>query len=139
MDLMRDEHGLSGTQERFPSAQTIADVYTRAVNSGRPAREVMARDFPMCVPHADQIAELLRAFMARKRVAGQLDFDDLLIAWNALLADPVAGAKLRGRCCEVKKIVDQLKRESGVVAVLSERLLGQIILLTENRAESGAS
>jgi DNA helicase-2/ATP-dependent DNA helicase PcrA len=97
LDLMREEYGLSGTRERFPSAQLIADVYSRAVNSGTPIRAVMSRDFPVCIPHADRIAELLRAFMARKRAGGQLDFDDLLIAWLALLAEPTVGPQLRAR------------------------------------------
>ena len=38
LELMREEHGLTGTEVRFPSGQVIADVYSRAVNTGRPVR-----------------------------------------------------------------------------------------------------
>ncbi|MCW2597445.1 MAG: hypothetical protein JWP39_3333, partial [Jatrophihabitans sp.] len=81
LDLMRDEHGLTGTTTRLPSAQTLADVYTRAVNNARPVREVLAADFPVWQWCADRIVALLAAFMSRKRSHGLLDFDDLLLAW----------------------------------------------------------
>jgi DNA helicase-2/ATP-dependent DNA helicase PcrA len=35
--------------------------------------------------------------VARKRERGLLDFDDLLLGWRALLADPVVGERLRSR------------------------------------------
>jgi DNA helicase-2/ATP-dependent DNA helicase PcrA len=97
LDLMRDEHGLTGTTTRLPSAQTLADVYTRAVNNARPVREVLAADFPVWQWCADRIVALLAAFMSRKRSRGLLDFDDLLLAWRQLLADPAIGRRLRAR------------------------------------------
>ena len=97
LDLMREEHELTGTALRFPSGQVIADVYSRAVNTGRPVGQVIVSDFPAWEPLTDQIAALLRAFMARKRERGLLDFDDLLLAWRELLANPVLGDRLRAR------------------------------------------
>ena len=42
IDLLRDDHGLTATgrrrDRRLPRAATLADVYSRAVNTGRPAR-----------------------------------------------------------------------------------------------------
>jgi ATP-dependent DNA helicase UvrD/PcrA len=97
LDLMRDEHGLTGTSVRLPPSQALADICSRSVNMHRPARAVIAADFPQYEHCTDQIVALLGEFMTRKRAAGLLDFDDLLIAWRALLADPVVGARLRGR------------------------------------------
>jgi DNA helicase-2/ATP-dependent DNA helicase PcrA len=97
LDLLREEHGLTGTEVRMPTSQALADVYSRAINTGRPARAVMDTEFPWCVEHADKIVGLFRAFTARKRQRGLLDFDDLLLCWRALLADPVVGARLRAR------------------------------------------
>ena len=37
------------------------------------------------------------AYVARKRERGLLDFDDLLLAWRSLLADPVLGPEIAGR------------------------------------------
>lgn len=97
LDLLREEHGLTGTQQRLPTSQTLADICSRAVNTGVPTRKVMADQFPWCLDHADRINELLKAYVARKRSRGLLDFDDLLIYWRALLADPNVGDRLRAR------------------------------------------
>lgn len=97
LDLLREERGLSGTEHRLPTSQTLADICSRAVNTGVPTRQVMAEQFPWCLDHADRINDLLRAYVARKRARGLLDFDDLLIYWRALLADPVVGDRLRAR------------------------------------------
>ncbi len=97
LDLMREEHGLTGTERRLPTTASIADVYSRAANTGRPTREVMSALFPWCLDHADQINALLRGYVARKRERGLLDFDDLLLYWRALLADENTGARLRAR------------------------------------------
>ncbi len=95
LDLLRDDHGLSNDPDqkrsdsgRLPRAGTIADIYSRAVNTGRAARDVITSDYPWCEPHADQIMLLLKDFVQRKRARGLLDFDDLLLTWRALLAEP---------------------------------------------------
>jgi DNA helicase-2/ATP-dependent DNA helicase PcrA len=97
LDLTREHAGLTGTDQRLPTSKTIADVYSRAINTGTPARTVMAEQFPWCLAHADRINELLKDFTARKRSRGLLDFDDLLLTWRALLAHPDTGARLRER------------------------------------------
>jgi DNA helicase-2/ATP-dependent DNA helicase PcrA len=97
LDLMRAGHGLVGTEHRLPTTMTLADIGSRAVNTGVPTREVMAEQFPWALEHADAINALLRAYAARKRERGLLDFDDLLLYWRALLADPEVGARLRAR------------------------------------------
>lgn len=97
IDLIREEHGLTGTGGRLPTSQSIADICSRAINTGVPAREVMAEQFPWCLEHAAAINGLLRDYGARKRARGLLDFDDLLLYWRALLADPATGERIRAR------------------------------------------
>ena len=109
IDLMRDEHGLAatGSSDRVPRASTLADLYSRSVNTGRAAREVIQTDYPWCEPHTDAIMSLLRAFVARKRDRGLLDFDDLLLTWRALLDNPATGDRLRERWDHV--LVDEFQ------------------------------
>src|SRR5205823_2200193 len=66
------------------------------VNTGRPVTEVVTAGFPWCKPFTAQLAALFRAYTARKRARNLLDFDDLLLLWQAALADPAAGPVLRG-------------------------------------------
>jgi DNA helicase II / ATP-dependent DNA helicase PcrA len=94
IDLLRDDHGLTCTRTRMPRPATLLAIYTRSVNTDRPAREVITADFPWCEPHADAVMALLRDYVARKRAQGSMDFDDLLLAWRALLAQPVIKARL---------------------------------------------
>ncbi len=97
IDLLREEHGLTGTSNRLPTSQSLADIYSRAVNTGVPTRTVMSDQFPWCLDHADAINALLKSYVERKRARGLLDFDDLLLYWRALLADPSVGDRLRAR------------------------------------------
>jgi ATP-dependent DNA helicase UvrD/PcrA len=97
MDLLRQEHQqLVGTDLRLPRSLTLVEAVSRAVNTGRPLRAVLDVDYPWCAAHADAIVELARGYVARKRERGLLDFDDLLLAWRALLADPTLGPAVRG-------------------------------------------
>lgn len=97
IDLLREEHGLTGTSNRLPTSQSLADIYSRAVNTGVPTRTVMSDQFPWCLDHADAINALLKSYVERKRARGLLDFDDLLLYLRALLADPSVGDRLRAR------------------------------------------
>ena len=97
MDLLRHDHDLAGGRVRVPGASTLLDIYSRSVNTGRPARHVVATEFPWVEPHVEQVMALLRAYVTRKRERGLLDFDDLLLAWRSLLTDPILGAEMSAR------------------------------------------
>ena len=114
LDVLRPEHGLADTGQRAPRAAACADIYTRCVNTGRPVSEVVTASFPWCAPFTGQLAGLFRAYTARKRARHLLDFDDLLLLWQAALADPVAGPVLRGMFDAV--LVDEYQDVNAVQA-----------------------
>ena len=114
LDALRPEHGLAEAGQRAPRAAACADIYTRCVNTGRPVSEVVTASFPWCVPFTAQLAGLFRAYTARKRARHLLDFDDLLLMWQAALADPVAGPVLRGMFNAV--LVDEYQDVNAVQA-----------------------
>jgi DNA helicase-2/ATP-dependent DNA helicase PcrA len=114
LDVLRPDHGLDGTGQRAPRAPACADIYTRCVNTGRPVSEVVTAGFPWCKPFTAQLAALFRAYTARKRARNLLDFDDLLLLWQAALADPAAGPVLRGMFDAV--LVDEYQDVNAVQA-----------------------
>ncbi len=114
MDVLRSEHGLAEAGQRAPRAATCADIYTRCVNTGRPISEVVAASFPWCVSFTSELADLFRTYAARKRARHLLDFDDLLLLWQAALADPAAGPVLRGMFDAV--LVDEYQDVNAVQA-----------------------
>ncbi len=114
LDVLRPDHGLADSGQRAPRAAACADIYTRCVNTGRPVSEMVTASFPWCAPFTSQLAALFRAYTARKRARSLLDFDDLLLLWQAALADPVAGPVLRGMFDAV--LVDEYQDVNAVQA-----------------------
>jgi DNA helicase-2/ATP-dependent DNA helicase PcrA len=119
LDALRPDHGLAGPVQanrgqRTPRAATCADIYTRCVNTGRPVSEVVTGGYPWCAPFTSQLAGLFRAYTARKRERHLLDFDDLLLLWQAALADEAAGPVLRGMFDAV--LVDEYQDVNAVQA-----------------------
>jgi len=96
IDFVRQESGHAAGRRRFPRASTMLDIYSRSVNAQSPLADVLAESFPWCAEHRDPLAGIFRAYVARKRSAGLLDLDDLLLYWRALAADDVVGPRLAG-------------------------------------------
>jgi DNA helicase II / ATP-dependent DNA helicase PcrA len=114
LDALRPDHELADPGQRAPRAAACADIYTRCVNTGRPVSEVVTATFPWCAPFTAQLAGLFRAYTARKRARHLLDFDDLLLLWQAALADPAAGPVLRAMFDAV--LVDEYQDVNAVQA-----------------------
>ena len=96
VDIVRQEHGGAESPRRFPRAATMLDIYSRTVNAQTPLSEVLAEFFPWCEEHHKALAEIFRAYVARKRALGVLDLDDLLLYWRALVSDEVVGPLIAG-------------------------------------------
>ena len=96
-DLVREEHGWAGRKDRrLPRKGTLLNLYSRAVNAQRRLSEVIAEDAPWATDVTDEIADLCRGYVERKRALGLLDFDDLLLWHRAALLDDVLGPRLAG-------------------------------------------
>src|SRR5580704_11728432 len=114
LDTLRADHDLVGTRRRAPRAAVCADIYTRCVNTQTTIAEVVAAGYPWCTDFTEQLAGLFRAYVAHKRAHGLVAFDDLLLLWQAALADPAAGPALRGLFDAV--LVDEYQDVNAVQA-----------------------
>jgi DNA helicase-2/ATP-dependent DNA helicase PcrA len=102
IDMVRHEHLQQRTTERrFPRKATLLDLYSRAVNTQRPLSDVVAEVAPWSADRLEPIAEICRAYVARKRTLGLLDFDDLLLHWRAAARDERLGAVLAAELDQV--------------------------------------
>jgi DNA helicase-2/ATP-dependent DNA helicase PcrA len=88
IDLVRDELGLSRSGRRVARKATLAEIYSRTLNLQRPLSEVLGLHYPWCAERAAEIGTLFRELTARKRASALLDYDDLLLYWQAAMADP---------------------------------------------------
>lgn len=89
-DLVQDR----ARRRRFPRKATLLDIYSRAVDAAEPVTDVVSALAPWCLDDVDQIADICRGYVKRKRELGLLDFDDLLLHWREALRHPVVGPLL---------------------------------------------
>ena len=60
--MVRTEEGFGERGLRFPRKETIADIYSRVVSSGRRLDEVLDEDFPWCADHGDDLRRVFAAY-----------------------------------------------------------------------------
>jgi DNA helicase-2/ATP-dependent DNA helicase PcrA len=97
MDMVREELGLAEGKSRFPRKATLADIYSRTVNTQQPLSALLAGSFPWCSRHLEALAEVFGAYVGHKQRLGVIDLDDLLLCWNALLCDDTIGQHITTR------------------------------------------
>jgi len=105
MNVVRSKLNLPKSENRFPLKATCLDIYSRCVNTQRPLDIVLKKWFPWCLEHQDRLAELFNAYTHTKEQQRVLDFDDLLLFWNALSENPDGGQILRQQFTKV--LVDE--------------------------------
>ncbi len=115
MHVCRTELGLGrGTGKRFPQKSTCLDIYSRCVNAQEPLAEVLRGRFPWCKHAEEGLAQLFAAYTDAKEAQQVLDYDDLLLFWRGLLADPIAGQRVRERFDHV--LVDEYQDTNALQA-----------------------
>lgn len=98
MNLARHELGLSeATGKRFPGKNTCLAIYSRTVNAQEPLDAVLRKAFPWCAAAEDRLRELFAAYVETKQAQAVLDYDDLLLYWAQMMAEPVLAAEIGGR------------------------------------------
>ena len=119
--MIRTDLGYSGARRRFPKKETIAAVYSRTVNARTPLTETVEERFPWVIDHVDALREIFRGYTARKKDHNVVDYDDLLLYWNALLGSP-SGGTVRGLFDHV--LVDEYQDTNRSQAEILRSLCG---------------
>ena len=87
IDITRHELSLTKKSRRFPKKDTCLAIYSRCVNTQKPLLDVLNETYPWCADWESELRELFRMYVARKQQSQALDYDDLLLYWNHLLAE----------------------------------------------------
>ena len=85
--LLRKESGFGTLYRSFPKKQTLANMFSRAVNKALSLEDVIVTDYSHFSPYVKEIIELYHAYGKQKTEHSFLDFDDLLIYLRQLLRD----------------------------------------------------
>jgi DNA helicase II / ATP-dependent DNA helicase PcrA len=85
--LLRQEvHAVHGAV-RFPRKETLAELFSRAVNRGEDVATAVEREMPHFLYCLDDIAAIARLYEAEKRERSLMDYDDLLVHLATLLRE----------------------------------------------------
>ena len=121
LNLVRTELKLNDREQRFPLKATCLAIYSSAVNTQRGLDRVLAEDFSWCATWESELRALFAAYVEAKQRQGVLDYDDLLLYWSQLMAEPALGAEIGQRFSHV--LVDEYQD--------TNRLQASILLRTE--------
>ena len=116
MNLVRIELRLHESGERFPLKATCLAIYSAAVNRQAPLDRVLADDFPWCGTWERELKRLFAAYVEAKQRQGVLDYDDLLLYWSQLMAEPALAADVRSRFTHV--LVDEYQDTNRLQATI---------------------
>ncbi|MGH8675210.1 MAG: ATP-dependent helicase, partial [Burkholderiales bacterium] len=94
IDMARHELGYSKTQQRFPRKDTCLAIYSHRVNTHAALRETLDTVFPWCAQWEEELTRLFRDYVERKLASHALDYDDLLLYWDAIMADAALAAEV---------------------------------------------
>jgi len=94
MDVARHELGLSKKARRFPKKETCLGIYSRCVNSRQSLQDSLQTTYPWCLDWEPELRTLFRHYVERKQHSQVLDYDDLLLYWNRLVADDELAAEI---------------------------------------------
>ncbi|CAN5920314.1 ATP-dependent helicase [soil metagenome] len=97
MGLVRHELGLSSSTRRFPHKGTCLSIYSRTVNTCAPLADVLKQAFPWCAEWEVELKRLFGAYVEAKQQQNVLDYDDLLLYWAGMVAEPSLAARVGAR------------------------------------------
>ena len=120
LGIQRQVLGLAATRMRFPLKSTCLSIYSRTVNSQLPLAEVLAQAYPWCANWEDELKQLFKAYVREKQSQHVLDYDDLLLYWRQMMAEPELAAEIGQRFDHV--LVDEYQDTNQLQAQIVRAL-----------------
>jgi DNA helicase-2/ATP-dependent DNA helicase PcrA len=120
MGLVRNDIGLATMERRFPRKGTCLSIYSRTVNTCAPLGEVLKHAFPWCAEWEADLKRLFGAYVDAKQAQQVLDYDDLLLYWAEMVAEPALAAQIGARFDHV--LVDEYQDTNLLQAAILRAL-----------------
>ena len=87
IQLLRTEMGLNYKDKRFPRKQTVAEIFSMAVNKQTTVPDLLEREYPHLYDSLDDLLRLYERYVGYKATKSLLDYDDLLTKLKDLLSN----------------------------------------------------
>ena len=120
MGLVRHELALETNKRRFPTKATCLAIYSRAVNSCTPLFDVLKMTFPWCIEWEPELKKLFAAYTQEKQRQNVLDYDDLLLYWAHMVAEPDIATEIGDRFDHI--LVDEYQDTNLLQASILTRM-----------------
>src|SRR5476651_683110 len=136
MNLVRHDLKQSVKKSRFPKKDTCLAIYSFAVNSGKALEKVLSKQFPWCGEWEDDLRDLFVGYTEAKATQNVVDYDDLLLFWAEMMADPDLAAEISDRFDHF--LVDEYQDTNRLQAKILTRLKpdGQGVMVVGDDAQS---
>ncbi len=85
INLLRTALGLADRKRRFPRKETIASIFSMAVNKRISLEEVVTEEYPHFLDDLEDLARLFEHYVRYKQEHQLMDYDDLLVNWYRVL------------------------------------------------------
>lgn len=87
ISMIRKEMKGVSTSGSLPRKQTLANIFSRAVNKNMSMEDIISEDYPHFSRHLESIQGISNAYRKQKAAHNFFDYDDLLIYLEMLLKD----------------------------------------------------
>ena len=128
MQVMRAELKLNEAEKKFPVKTTCLNIYSKCLNTQKSLEVVIQNDFPWCIDYQSELKKVFDGYVDRKEEQALLDYDDLLLFWDALLQNEQAAMVLREQFDCV--LVDEFQDTNTIQASILKNLKPDGIGLT---------
>src|SRR5438034_5185493 len=120
INLVRHELGFSRTESRFPTKGTCLAIYSRCINAEAAIEQVLGTSFPWCAGWAAELKTLFAGYVEAKQRQNVLDYDDLLLYWAHMLAEPAFAQDIGARFDHI--LVDEYQDTNRLQATILRAL-----------------
>ena len=118
--LVRNELDIDVTKRRFPAKATCLAIYSRVVNSEAALSDVLEDTYPWCAPWEAELKRLFTGYVRVKQAQNVLDYDDLLLYWAHMVAEPTLSRHIGERFDHV--LVDEYQDTNRLQATILRAL-----------------
>ncbi|MGD8981441.1 MAG: UvrD-helicase domain-containing protein, partial [Desulfobacterales bacterium] len=85
ISMIRKEMTGTSKSGSLPRKQTLANIFSRAVNKNMSVEDIVLNDYPQFIRHLEAIHEMSKVYQRQKAEHNFMDYDDLLIYLEMLL------------------------------------------------------
>jgi len=121
INLLKSSLGLAGAGKRFPSKRIIVNLLSGSINKARPLEDLVFESYIHLSEFIDDFHKIRQHYTRFKIDHGLMDYDDLLVNWQRLLAESEQGR--REVCSRFRYILVDEYQDTNLIQAEIVRLL----------------